>query len=329
MSRLVSRTRLKRFNTALLIATTLGISSAAVKHTIAQLSITTAGTTVTQNFDGLPSTGTGLSQTGGIFGQGWSFLEGGSNANTTYDTGTGSNTAGNTYSFGVAGTNAVTDRAFGMLQSGNLTSILGFTFVNNTGSLVTSIDVGYTGEVWRRSAASDTLAFSYQSGAVALNSATGWTTNAGLLFTTPVTGSALTLDGNATANRTVIAPVTISGLSIANGASFTLRWVDGSGSSSAGMAIDDFSILLTAGVSTVKNLTWNLSGGGVWDTTTANWTGDATIYTSGDNTTFANTNGGTIAFTGSIAPGSTTVSAASGTYTFTGTATDKLSGTGT
>lgn len=211
----------------------------------AQLSITTPNVATTQNFDALPNSGTGLAQTGGIFAAGWSFLEGAANANTTYSAGTGSDNAGNTYSYGVAGTNPVTDRAFGILQSGSLTSILGFKFTNNTGQTVTSLIIGYTGEIWRLSAAADNLAFSYQSGNQALN-ASGWTTVSGLNFTTPVTGAAATSDGNLPARRTVISPVTISGLNIPNGTTYTLRWVDASGSSSAGMGIDDFTITLVA-----------------------------------------------------------------------------------
>ncbi len=213
-------------------------------NAFAQLSITTPGSTITQNFDGLPSTGTLITPSGGIFSAGWSFLETGTNANTTYSTDTGSSNSGNTYSYGIAGTNVVTDRALGMLQSGSLSSILGFKFINNTGAVVTAITVGYTGELWRKSAANDAISFSYQSGDATLSATTGWTTVTALGFTTPVTGTAAATDGNTTANRTVISPVTITGLNIAAGATFTLRWVDATGASSAGMAIDDFSIVV-------------------------------------------------------------------------------------
>lgn len=146
-----------------------------------QLSITTANTTITQNFDGLPNTGTGLSQSGSIFASGWSFLETGSNSNVLYQAGNGSSNSGDTYSYG---TTSATDRAFGMLQSGNLSSILGFKFTNNTGVTVTSLVIGYTGETWRLASASDNLAFSYQLSNVALNAASGWTSVSGLTFTT-------------------------------------------------------------------------------------------------------------------------------------------------
>lgn len=70
--------------------------------------------------------------------------------------------------------------------------------------------------------------------------------------------------------------------------------------------------------------TWNLASGGDWDTTTANWTtdGGATTTTFTDDGTvdviFDKTAGGTIAISADMSPLSTTVSAASGTYTFSG-----------
>ncbi len=207
----------------------------------AQLSITTANTPVSQNFNSLANTGANNLQSGGIFSTGWSFYKLSSPiSTTTYDAGTGSDKTGNIYSFGATGSS---DRALGMLQTNNLTCYLGFTFTNNTGSVITSLTVGYTGEEWRSNAA-DNLFFSYQAGSISLSNTTGWTNVPGLKFTTPVTGSAAQLDGNAAANRTVLTPVFITGLTIANGDTYTLRWVDATGSNSAGMGIDDFTITL-------------------------------------------------------------------------------------
>jgi len=66
--------------------------------------------------------------------------------------------------------------------------------------------------------------------------------------------------------------------------------------------------------------TWGLSSGGDWDTTTANWL-DAlsapTTYTDGDAVLFDNTGGGNINIVGTVAPLTTTFSAASGTYAIT------------
>ena len=70
------------------------------------------------------------------------------------------------------------------------------------------------------------------------------------------------------------------------------------------------------------SVTWNVAGGGTWDTSTGNWTGGsptANLYVNGDTANFTNTAGGTINLSGTIAPAATNVSAASGTYTFTGT----------
>lgn len=67
-------------------------------------------------------------------------------------------------------------------------------------------------------------------------------------------------------------------------------------------------------------ITWNQPSDGNWDTTTANWTGDSTTFTD-DGTVdviFNKTTGGTITITANMSPKSTTVSAASGTYIFSG-----------
>ena len=66
-------------------------------------------------------------------------------------------------------------------------------------------------------------------------------------------------------------------------------------------------------------VTWNVAGSGDWDTTTGNWTGGSptdNLYVEGDAAVFSNTAGGLITITSSVSPGSTTVSAASGSYTF-------------
>src|SRR5262245_35009984 len=68
---------------------------------------------------------------------------------------------------------------------------------------------------------------------------------------------------------------------------------------------------------------WNLGGGGNWDFVSTNWTADGggrydNLYANGDAVTFGNTAGGTINIVSNVAPLSTTVNAASGTYTFSG-----------
>src|SRR5688572_30046227 len=66
--------------------------------TIAQVSITALEAPVTETFNSLASTGTTNEVT--TLPIGWTFIESGTNANTTYAAGTGSSNTGNTYSFG-------------------------------------------------------------------------------------------------------------------------------------------------------------------------------------------------------------------------------------
>ena len=73
------------------------------------------------------------------------------------------------------------------------------------------------------------------------------------------------------------------------------------------------------GNASAATLTWALAGGGAWDITTANWTGDATTFVSDgtQDVIFNKAGGGTITVAAGMEPLSTTVSA-SGNYTFSG-----------
>jgi autotransporter-associated beta strand protein len=78
----------------------------------------------------------------------------------------------------------------------------------------------------------------------------------------------------------------------------------------------------TVTVATATALRWNVAGGGTWDTSTENWlplpSGPATTFANGAEAIFDNTAGGTIAIAPNMSPLTTTVSAASGTYSFVG-----------
>lgn len=204
--------------------------------TFAQISLTGSGT-YNQDFNSLASTGT----TNSILPAGWVFLETGTNANTTYAAGIGSDNTGDTYSFGAA---ANTDRAFGGLLSGSLTTTIGASFVNNTGFTITQIPISYTGEQWRLGALSrvDRLDFQYSLDATSLTTGT-WVDIDPLDFTAPTTtGTVGALDGNALANRTAKSS-TIMGLNIPNISTFWIRRTDFNATGSDdGLAIDDFSI---------------------------------------------------------------------------------------
>ncbi|HUS11817.1 MAG TPA: Ig-like domain-containing protein, partial [Pyrinomonadaceae bacterium] len=210
----------------------------AFADTATPISIANFGVALSENFNTLALTGT--SNTTPI---GWGFSESGTNANTLYTAGTGSSNAGDTYSFGALSNS---ERAFGGLRSGSLVPIVGASFTNNTGGTITSLDISYTGEQWRQGVlnrgAADRLDFQLSTDATTLTTGTYSDVNA-LDFSSPNTTTAVgALDGNAAINRTNITS-TISGLSIANGATFFIRWTDFDiASSDDGLAVDDFSL---------------------------------------------------------------------------------------
>ena len=194
-----------------------------------------------QDFNGWAASGTASLYS--LLPNGWGFAETGTAANTTYTAGTGSGNGGDTYSFGSAA--APTDRAFGTLQSGSLVSTIGAQFVNNTGSTITSIRISYTGEEWRLGANNrpDQLDFQYSVDATGLSTGT-WTDVNQLDFATPdtTTASLGALDGNIASHK-VLTAYTITGLSLAPGAVFSIRWNDlNATGADDGLAIDDFSL---------------------------------------------------------------------------------------
>src|SRR4030095_2226669 len=205
-------------------------------------SITAMGVPLTENFDTLAQTGTGIAWADNSTIPGWY------STRATYNTGTGSSNAGELYSFGVAGTNPVTDRALGSVASGGTGTVFhAARLTNNTGGTITSLDISYVGEQWRNggNATGHTLTFQYQvappGGIVGANNpTTGWTTFAPLSFAGPVaTATAVALDGNAPANRLALSatlPVTVNA-----GQEIWVRWQDpDDAGNDHGLAIDDF-----------------------------------------------------------------------------------------
>ena len=202
------------------------------------ISLTTVGSPVSENFNSLANTGT----TNTTLPTGWYITEqgGGARDNEQYGADNGASTTGDTYSYGATGS---TERALGALRSGTLIPFYGAKFTNNTGVAVTSLGVSYNGEEWRLGAAArtDRIDFQYSLNATDLTNGT-YTDVDQLDFTTPNTVTAGAKDGNAAGNRTSIS-FTISGLSIANGASFFIRWTDlDPAGSDDGLAVDDFSL---------------------------------------------------------------------------------------
>jgi uncharacterized protein len=200
-----------------------------------------SGGTYSQDFDTLSNVAGSTTNT--TLPTGWLLNEtgGGARDNEQYAVDTGGSNTGDTFSYGGAGS---TDRAFGGLRSGTLVPSIGACFSNATGNTLTSLDVAYTGEQWRlgTAARTDALNFEYSLNATSLTTGT-WTGVAALNFVTPnTTGTAGARDGNAAGNRTALS-ATIGNLSIANGATFCIRWNDIDASAADdGLAVDNFSV---------------------------------------------------------------------------------------
>ena len=189
----------------------------------------------------------------------WTYSETGSGTNATYRPSDGSSNTGNagdTYSLGTTGS---PDRAFGGIASSSLSPTVGAFYINNTGEAITTLSINYTGEEWRlgdTTAPIDKLDFAYSTNATSLSTGT-WTNVDPLDFNSPNQTGTGAKDGNAAANRTAVG-YTISGLSIAPGSTFWIRWTnsDDSGTDDA-LGIDGFSILanLEGGVATINDVT--------------------------------------------------------------------------
>lgn len=191
-----------------------------------------------ENFNSLTSTeGTGNTWTDNSTIPGWY------SSQTTYNVNHGNSPAVALYDFGSSGSS---DRALGCITGSGATVIYyGVALQNVTGGAITALQIQYHGEEWREaSAAADTLTFQYLVGNPSGNNiANGtWTTVSSLNFTGPQYGSGTSLDGNAAANSANVASM-LTGLSIASGGDFWLRWMDNDVTGNdAGLAIDDLFI---------------------------------------------------------------------------------------
>ena len=227
---------LAAFLAAIVALGVLGVDAAWAQS----VSLATLGSTYTQDFDALSNVAG--STTNNLTIPGWDMTEsgGGVRDNEQYAVDTGASTTGDTYSYGAPGS---TDRALGGLRNGTLIPLFGASFTNNTGSTITSIDVAYAGEEWRLGTAgrTDQLNFEYSTDATSLETGT-WASVTGLNFVTPDTTTVGAKNGNAAASRTSLS-ASISGLSIAAGATVWIRWTDQDATgANDGLAVDDFSL---------------------------------------------------------------------------------------
>jgi Bacterial Ig-like domain/RTX calcium-binding nonapeptide repeat (4 copies) len=203
------------------------------------ISLTSLGTAYTQNFDTLSNMGT----TNVLSIPGWALTEtgGGPQDNEQYAADDGASNVGDTYSYGAAGS---LDRALGALRAATVVTTFGAFFVNNTGSAIKSLTISYGGEEWRLGTAgrTDQLDFQYSTSATDLTTGT-WTDKNELDFVTPDTVTVAGKNGNASPDHATISAI-ISGLNVAPGQSFAIRWndFDVTGADHDGLAVDDFSL---------------------------------------------------------------------------------------
>lgn len=210
-----------------------------------QISYTTNGSSVSQNFDGILSTvpADNTTQSVPAWPAGWVFAENGAIA-TTYRVHTGTGTTGDTYLYGAT---ANAERAIGALASAGNVSQMGVSFTNNTGSTLNQFTVNYTGEQWRNggNTAVQQLEFQYSTSATGLVTGT-YTSVSQLSFSSIInTATAAALNGNLAANRTAIS-FTVTNINWPNGATLWMKWVDINDSGNDhGLAVDDFSFSAT------------------------------------------------------------------------------------
>ncbi len=282
----------------------MGIVALASLGARAQTPVSLVTSPYNQNFDGLSNSATTANNTKATLPGGWDFVEVGTAADNTYAANNGSSGTGNTYSYGATGGS---DRAFGSLRSGSATPTLGATFTNNTGAALTSLTINYTGETWRTGTVgrTDKLSFQYSTNATSLSDANAvWTSVTTLDYTNTATpsGSSLPTNGTSTPQQTATVKSTITGLNIADGATFWIRWndFDASGADD-GTAIDNFSLAWGGPLApSVSNLafgsqplgaapvkTYQLKPNNVTDPTTVTATGPFTVSKDGTAGSFS------------------------------------------
>ena len=237
---------------------------------VSTASVVFTGTAYTQNFDSLNNVSNAWANDSTISGFYYYASLAATPTPNTYGYQKGDSAAQNAIaSYGVLGTNAITDRTFGTQTraTGTEAGVIyyGLQLANSSGVTQTKFSVGYAAEVWRvptNLGDQDRLTVQYQlfnAGAGSINAASGWIELSAANFSTasllagaglptnPTGGTGGTaVDGNSTSYRSLVSPVTATGISWGIGQELWVRWVDqqnnGAGTplaTNAGMGIDD------------------------------------------------------------------------------------------
>ena len=218
--------------------------------TKAQIFITSASLSYTQDFNSLDTSGASLT----AMPAGWSFYEwGGSSANTVYRASTGSATSGDTYSYGAAGS---TDRALGSLCSSGVPNVsYGVRFINKTTAFINAVTITYKAEQWRRNGSGkmDSVLFFYGYGGktIADTPLSSWIDVPALLITSITTAMpAAATNGNDT-SRVYKATIFVS---LPAGDTISFRWYDyNAAGNDDGLSIDSLTMTFNIGPPSTAN----------------------------------------------------------------------------
>jgi PEP-CTERM motif len=209
----------------------------------AQISITSPGLVYTQSFDTLSNTGTTNAWVNDSTLPGWSLFSSAGVAVTNFRADAGTSNTGAIYSYGSTGS---TERALGSVASGSFAGTLVLALANNSGSVIDSFTLGYTGEQWRNGGNTAAQSLTLEYGFGASYATTTFTAPGGFGFTSPVVGAtAGAVDGNAAGTVANLGGVV--GTNWAVGETLWLRWVDlNDTGNDHGLAIDNLSFSVTA-----------------------------------------------------------------------------------
>lgn len=230
----------------------LAYCSMARSQSLTGVNYSSQNTVYSQNFDGLPSTGSfsiagkgpialSTSPINGLTVTGWQLLMiNGSGSNAGFLVGTGSGTGSSVYSLGLSN---ATDRSLGTLASSTGIYSIGIILTNNTGITLNTATISFIAKQWRKggSGNKNTWKCRYKNGSFNSidqpNLVDEPMLNFGSIQTS--TGTA-TLNGNLPENQTSI-NYSIQNIQWKNGEQLLIRWDDADevGSDDA-MAIDQF-----------------------------------------------------------------------------------------
>jgi CSLREA domain-containing protein len=208
--------------------------------TLAAPTYSTVGATITENFNGMGSSGTAALPADWRFGSTSAYSAGVTAAQLAAGTSGGGilsgTSGGGYYNFASGVTATAPDRAPGWLTSSTFTSPrqLFVKLTNNTGATIGSADIAYDIEKYRSGTRAFTINF------FTSTDGTTWTAQTGGDQSYNANGTNNVINPPTTINKSV----TVSGLSLANGADLYLRWsYTGSGGSTNAQAlgIDNFS----------------------------------------------------------------------------------------